>query len=51
MFNEIKIEQDKASQKLFKLQKTHDEVVNQKELFEQKIKKFEENNFLNLGFT
>lgn len=43
MFNEIKIEQDKLSQKLFRLQKSHDEVVNSKELFEIKVKKLEEN--------
>jgi len=42
MFNEIRIEQDKLSQKHFRLQSTHEEVAHQKELFEQKMKQLEE---------
>lgn len=43
MYNEIKIDQDRSHQKLFKTQKNFDDAQNQRELLEQKLKRLEEN--------
>ena len=43
MFNEAKIDQDKQSQQFFRLQKSQQDMINTKEILEQKIQNFEEN--------
>lgn len=42
MFNDIKIESDKISSKYYKLEKVYDDIKSQKELLEQKLKRFDE---------
>ena len=44
MFNEMKIENDKMSSKYYKTQKVYEEVANKKEMLEQKLKRFEDQN-------
>ena len=43
LYNEMKIDSDKVSAQLFRLQKSSDDLQNQRDLLEQKVKKFEEN--------
>jgi chromosome segregation ATPase len=43
LYNEIKIDYDKMSQSNFKLQKSHEELKNAREILDSKLRKIEEN--------